>query len=176
MHMVKYFNLVVIERYAKFDGRAGRAELWWFYLAHFLVMFLVIPLPATVLGTLIGVNSLGTLLMLLYWLGTLIPTLAVAVRRLHDTNKSGWWILIGQIPFVGIVLFVFLVTKGDQGANQYGNPDPGLVAINRTDLARVAVMTDCAALQSEFDTAALNGDVDLMACINNRMGQLGCPG
>ena len=61
---------------------------------------------------------------LLVWLATLIPSLAVAVRRLHDINKSGWYILIGFIPFVGgIILLIWAVKEGDKGANQFG-PDP----------------------------------------------------
>jgi uncharacterized membrane protein YhaH (DUF805 family) len=121
MQMVTAFKLVVFERYAVFEGRAGRAEYWWFFLANFLI-----SLVLQALGR--GASALA-LVSLLYSLALFIPGLAVAVRRLHDTDKSGWWILISLIPLVGIiVLIVFLATDGDQGANQYGNPDPGLPA------------------------------------------------
>jgi uncharacterized membrane protein YhaH (DUF805 family) len=121
MVMVDYFKLVVFERYAVFEGRAGRAEYWWFFLANLIISF--------VLQALAGASDALLILAVVYSLAVLIPGLAVAVRRLHDTNKSGWWILISLVPFVGvIVLIVFLATDGDQGANQYGNPDPGLPA------------------------------------------------
>lgn len=121
MPMVTAFKLVVFERYALFEGRAGRAEYWWFFLANFLI--------GLVIQVLAGVSDALVILSLIYSLALLIPGLAVAVRRLHDTNKSGWWILISLVPLVGIiVLIVFLATDGDPGANQYGNPDPGLPA------------------------------------------------
>ncbi len=121
MPMVTAFKLVVFERYAVFEGRAGRAEYWWFFLANFLI--------SLVLQGLGRGASILAIVSLIYSLALLIPGLAVAVRRLHDTNKSGWWILISLVPLVGIiVLIVFLATDGDPGANQYGNPDPGLPA------------------------------------------------
>ena len=121
MPMVTAFKLVVFERYAVFEGRAGRAEYWWFFLANFLI--------GLVIQILAGVSDALVILSVIYSLALLIPGLAVAVRRLHDTNKSGWWILIALVPLVGIiVLIVFLATDGDPGANQYGNPDPGLPA------------------------------------------------
>ena len=119
MPMVTAFKLVVFERYAVFEGRAGRAEYWWFFLANFLI--------SLVLQGLGRGASILAIVSLIYSLALLIPGLAVAVRRLHDTDKSGWWILISLVPLVGIiVLIVFLATDGDPGANQYGNPDPGL--------------------------------------------------
>jgi len=121
MQMVTAFKLVVFERYAVFGGRAGRAEYWWFFLANLLV--------SLVFQILAGAVDALVILSLIYSLALLIPGLAVAIRRLHDTNKSGWWILIALVPLVGIiVLIVFLATDGDPGANQYGNPDPGLPA------------------------------------------------
>lgn len=121
MPMVTAFKLVVFERYAVFEGRAGRAEYWWFFLANFLI--------GLVIQILAGVSDALVILSVIYSLALLIPGLAVAVRRLHDTNKSGWWLLIALVPLVGIiVLIVFLATDGDPGANQYGNPDPGLPA------------------------------------------------
>jgi len=119
MLMVEYFKLVVFERYAQFTGRAGRAEYWWFFLANLIVSVLFNALGrATALFALIG---------LLYSLALLIPGIAVAIRRLHDTGRSGWWLLISLVPIVGIiVLIVFLATEGDPGANEYGPPDPGL--------------------------------------------------
>ncbi|HQR50311.1 MAG TPA: DUF805 domain-containing protein [Methylophilaceae bacterium] len=98
-------------KYADFSGRAKRPEFWWFVLFLFLV--------SLVLGLVSNTVSL------LFSLGTLIPSLAVGARRLHDTNRSGWWQLIGLIPVIGwIVLIVFCAQEGESGDNQYGAP-PG---------------------------------------------------
>lgn len=75
----------------------------------------------SVLATLFG------LALLLFWLATIVPSLAVTIRRLHDTGKSGWWVLLGLIPFVGLVLLVFLALDGEPGDNQYG-PSPKAAA------------------------------------------------
>jgi uncharacterized membrane protein YhaH (DUF805 family) len=121
MVMVEYFKLVVFERYAQFEGRSGRAEFWWFALANFIVGALLQILAAAASGLIF--------LYFIYSLALLIPGLAVGIRRLHDTGKSGWFLLIALIPFVGfIILIVFLATDGDAAANEYGNPDPGLPA------------------------------------------------
>jgi uncharacterized membrane protein YhaH (DUF805 family) len=116
--MVNAFKLVVLERYAQFDGRAGRAEYWWFFLANLLIS--------------VALNVLGRaadLFVFVGWLvslALLVPALAVAVRRLHDTSRSGWWLLIVLVPFVGwIVLIVFLASEGTPGSNEYGVTAPG---------------------------------------------------
>lgn len=121
MVMVEAFKRVVAERYAQFDGRAGRAEYWWFFLANLLI--------GVVLQILAAAVDVFFILSFVYSLALLIPGLAVAVRRLHDTGKSGWMVLIALVPLVGIIiLIVFLATEGDAGANEYGEPDPGLPA------------------------------------------------
>ncbi len=121
MILIEYWKLVVLERYAKFDGRAGRAEYWWFVLANFLI--------AVVLYILVAIASIFFVLLIVFWLALIVPSIAVAIRRLHDTNKTGWFILISLIPFVGgIILLVFLATQGNLTANDYGAPDPGLPA------------------------------------------------
>ena len=107
-----YYRRVVFERYAKFDGRAARPEFWWFVLANFII--------GVVFNILSQVSDLFFFLSLLYSLAVLVPYLAVAVRRLHDTDKSGWWLLIGLIPCAGIIiLIVFFATEGTRGPNQY---------------------------------------------------------
>jgi uncharacterized membrane protein YhaH (DUF805 family) len=111
--LVSYWKRVVLERYAQFTGRARRAEFWWYFLANFII--------GVVLNILIAVSSIFWVLYVIYALAVLIPGLAVAVRRLHDTDKSGWWILIGLIPIAGIiVLIVFWATDGSPSPNQYG--------------------------------------------------------
>jgi uncharacterized membrane protein YhaH (DUF805 family) len=105
----------VLKNYAGFTGRARRAEYWWFALINIII---VIVLYA------IGIGIRFPFLGLIYSLAVLVPGLAVAVRRLHDTDKSGWWVLISLIPFVGgIILIVLLALEGTQGPNKYG-PSP----------------------------------------------------
>ncbi len=112
--------LGVLKKYAEFTGRARRAEYWMFVLISFIVCFL--------LGIIQSVIGAGSALTGLYSLAVLIPGLAVSVRRLHDTNRSGWWLLIGLIPFVGfIVLIVFSAQVGQSGDNPFGS-DPKAAA------------------------------------------------
>ena len=121
MPLVEYWKLVVLQRYAKFDGRAGRAEYWWFVLANVIIWF--------ALAILMRISGIFVILVIGFWLAIIIPSIAVAIRRLHDTNKSGWFLLISLVPLVGgIILLVFLASQGDPGTNQYGEPDPGLPA------------------------------------------------
>ncbi len=122
MDMINIWKTVVLQRYAKFDGRASRAEFWWFVLANFLIYI--------VLAVLMNITSLFVVLYFVYAIGTIIPAIAVAIRRLHDTNKSGWFLLIGLIPFVGfIILIVFYATEGTNGPNDHGvAAEPAAVA------------------------------------------------
>ena len=114
--------LVVLKKYATFSGRAQRAEYWWFYLISTLII-IGLSLIDQATGTLDEETGMG-LLTTLYSLAILIPSIAVGVRRLHDTGRSGWWLLIGLIPVIGsIVLIVFFVLDSEPGDNAYGaNP------------------------------------------------------
>ncbi len=77
------------------------------------------------LAILIQISSIFIVLYIAYGLGLIVPSIAVAIRRLHDTDKSGWWLLIGLIPFGGIVLLVFYILEGTNGPNNYGaGPEP----------------------------------------------------
>ena len=108
--------LAVLKKYAVFSGRAQRQEYWMFVLFNILI--------AIVLAVIDGVIGSPGVLSGLYSLAIVIPNIAVFVRRLHDTDRSGWWVLLGLVPIIGgIVLFVFSVLEGDAGDNQYG-PDP----------------------------------------------------
>ncbi|MCP2670033.1 DUF805 domain-containing protein [Maricaulaceae bacterium EIL42A08] len=111
----------VYSNYFNFQGRARRSEYWFFYL--FAVIVGVVAQILIVSTGEIGAGIFG-LVYLVFILGTIIPQLAVAVRRLHDTDRSGWWLLIGLIPLVGfIVLLIFMVGDSKPGANKYGaNP------------------------------------------------------
>lgn len=96
-------------KYADFSGRASRSEYWWFFL------FIILA------GALIAI--LSDRLAMVFYLATLLPSLAAATRRLHDTSRSGWWQLVCLIPLIGlIVLLVFLAQKGDGTADAPGAP------------------------------------------------------
>ncbi|RLE20586.1 MAG: DUF805 domain-containing protein [Actinobacteria bacterium] len=120
MPIIDTWKLVVLERYAKFDGRAGRPEYWWFALANFLAWMVLSILAVAAMAF---ADVLGILMFLVlgaYWVGLIVPTIAVAIRRLHDSNKSGWLLLIALIPFGSIVVLVFMLLASDTGANQFG--------------------------------------------------------
>jgi uncharacterized membrane protein YhaH (DUF805 family) len=105
----------VLKKYTVFGGRAARPEFWWFTLINIIIAILI----ATLAGALLGRG--GLVIYYLYDLAVLLPGLAVTFRRLHDTDKSGWWILISIVPIVGsIVLIVFLASAGTPGDNRYG--------------------------------------------------------
>lgn len=105
-----------------FDGRARRKEYWMFTLFA-VIISIVLGILDGVFGTVSAAGNVG-LLGTVFMLAILIQSLAVGARRLHDTGRSGWWLLIGLLPFVGaIILIVLMVLEGRQGENPYG-PDP----------------------------------------------------
>jgi uncharacterized membrane protein YhaH (DUF805 family) len=115
----------VYSNYFNFQGRARRSEYWWFYL-FYVIVILVLSVLAGALG---DAGVIFGVLYLVFLLGTIIPMLAAGVRRLHDTGRSGWWILIGLIPLVGaIVLLIFFVGDSQAGPNQYGDNPKGNIA------------------------------------------------
>jgi uncharacterized membrane protein YhaH (DUF805 family) len=114
--------LEALKKYAVFSGRSRRMEYWYFVLFN-IIVGVVLALIDMLIGTFSAMSNIG-LLSGIYSLAVLIPTLAVMVRRLHDIDRTGWWILINLIPLVGtIVLLVFALTPGTPGSNRYG-PDP----------------------------------------------------
>lgn len=119
--------------YGNFKGRATRPEFWWFWLFCVLILGVAqIPLSIAVNGlfddnpnTGLGVGTFAFIYFVV-WVVLFIPLLAVLVRRLHDSDKSGWWVLIGILPLIGtIVLFIFAVTPSQPARNQYGAPQVG---------------------------------------------------
>ena len=102
------------------DGRASRPEYWWFFLSEFILWAIAVTIDMAL--------STGYILASIVGLIYFIPLITAAIRRLHDTGRSGWWYLIVFVPFVGfIILIVFLATQGNPGQNEYG-PPPGTVA------------------------------------------------
>lgn len=118
--------LKVLRQYADFSGRARRTEYWMFVL--FNILFVI---AAMILDNILGLTVEGLpygVFYFLYAIAIIIPSLAVAVRRLHDVGKSGWMILIAIIPIVGAIwLLVLYCTDSDAGENEYG-PNPKLNA------------------------------------------------
>jgi uncharacterized membrane protein YhaH (DUF805 family) len=114
--------LEVLKKYAVFTGRAHRKEYWYYFLINFLIITALL-LVDNMLGTLDKEAGVG-LVSGLYMLAVLLPGLAVAVRRLHDIGRSGWWVLLSLIPIIGpIILIFFLIQDSMPGDNAYG-PNP----------------------------------------------------
>lgn len=128
------------DKYISFSGRARRSEYWWFGLATLLyslgvtLVFFVVNFGAGGFAKTSGLSSLGLLVLILGAIGYLaliLPAIAVTVRRFHDVNLSGWWVLagfvVGVVPLVGwiasIAMFIVTVLKGTAGENRFG-PDP----------------------------------------------------
>ena len=111
-----------LKKYAVFGGRSRRKEYWYFVLFS-LIVSLVLSAIDALLGTFSSSTNVG-LLGGIYGLAIIIPSIAVSVRRLHDIDRTGWWVLIGLVPVIGtIVLLVFAVLDGTPGQNRFG-PNP----------------------------------------------------
>jgi uncharacterized membrane protein YhaH (DUF805 family) len=115
------YYLTVLKNYANFSGRARRSEYWYFVLFN-----MIFAITAIILDNVLGLAFMGTLgpIYLVYLLAMFIPGLAVSARRLHDINKSGWFLLVAIIPIIGgIWLLVLFCTDSTPGENKYG-PNP----------------------------------------------------
>jgi uncharacterized membrane protein YhaH (DUF805 family) len=110
----------VLSNYATFSGRARRSEFWYWLLA-----VMVIGLAFALLAALLGSGIFGTILdfgYLIFSLVIIVPSIAVAMRRLHDSGKTGWFLLLALIPIVNLIPLVFCALPSDEGSNQYGAP------------------------------------------------------
>ncbi|MBX9573433.1 MAG: DUF805 domain-containing protein [Candidatus Obscuribacterales bacterium] len=115
---------VLTTKYASFDGRASRKEFWMFMLAQFCISF-IINLAIIGLWTATAINL--SVISTIYALATLVPGLAIAVRRLHDSNRTGWWELMGFVPVVGaLTLVVFYCLPGTADENKFGSKPKGI--------------------------------------------------
>ncbi len=111
---------VLLNKYATFSGRARRSEYWWWYLFVTLV-FVVAGILDNAIGLTysdltVGGGWIATIAAIVF----LVPNLAVAVRRLHDTGRTGWWLLIGLVPFIGFVVLLYFFVLDSENDNQYG--------------------------------------------------------
>lgn len=119
-----HWYFAVVGKYATFAGRARRKEYWMFALVNFVICAALAIAGMVMLGKSQNSALVMDAVLGVYLLLILLPSLAVTVRRLHDTGRSGWWFWIQLVPFVGpIVLFVFTVLDGTPGTNAYG-PSP----------------------------------------------------
>ncbi len=101
--------------YFTIQGRAQRSQYWWYALFTFIIAII-----ASVIDAALGVP----IFYLIFVLATLAPSICVAIRRMHDKDKSGWWLLIGLVPIIGALYLLYLfVTRGTEGENRFG-PDP----------------------------------------------------
>ena len=104
-----------LKKYVQFDGRASVKEFWMFFLCNFIVELII--------GFIQGILDIS-ILGGIYSLAILLPSLALAIRRLHDQSKAGWWILVSLIPLIGWIWYIVLMClSGTVGPNQYGE-DP----------------------------------------------------
>jgi len=134
--------LKAFRNYFKFKGRARRKEYWMFMLFNVVLASVAAVLDSALLGT-VSKNLGFGLLSSLYALVALMPELAVTVRRLHDVGKSGWWLFITLVPFIGSIwLLVLLASDGQPGENKYGpNPASRLTGAGGRRKSRAALLT-----------------------------------
>lgn len=110
-------------KYGDFDGRAQRSEFWWWILFVTLLQIaasIVLTVLLIVFQNAGFLQWLGVLIFMIVVLAVILPSIAVSVRRLHDRDLSGWWYLLGFVPFGSIVLLVWYVMPGTPGPNRYG--------------------------------------------------------
>jgi len=127
----RYFLDTIKNRYAQFTGRASRSEFWYFALFYFILDIVAIMIDALLINPMLGVAPAqagqGGFIQMIFALGLLVPSIALGIRRLHDTGKSGWWYLLVFIPVIGwLLLLYFYVTDSQPETNQYGENPKGL--------------------------------------------------
>ena len=110
----------VFTQYVGFSGRARRSEFWYFYLFTILLSIVASIVQRAM------TNSTNGIVTTIIGLAIILPSLAVGARRLHDTSRSGWWLLIGLIPVIGTIVLIVFWVQDSHGDNQYG-PSPKAV-------------------------------------------------
>jgi len=126
--MIDWYKKAIFDNYANFSGRARRSEYWYYLLTNFIVVMLLFIISGFLSFLHYSLGIVGMILYFLYLALTIVPSLAVIVRRLHDVGKSGWYYFIAFIPFIGFIwLLVLLVTDSEYGTNAWG-PNPKTAA------------------------------------------------
>lgn len=105
----------VLKKYAVFNGRARRAEYWMFTLVSLIVSLVLFGIDMAL--------GISPVLEVLYSVAVLLPGIAVGVRRLHDTDRQGWWLLLFLVPVIGLIILIVMLAKDSVPPNQYG-PNP----------------------------------------------------
>ncbi len=124
---IENFKHCVVHKYANFEGRASRSEYWHFMLVYQLIIATILFICAAI-SCIIPVSgttgvALGLVVLFILSIGFIIPGIAVAVRRLHDVGWSGWFVLVGFIPFVGVpIMLILMALPGKSAANRFGAP------------------------------------------------------
>ena len=126
---MEWYLKVMRDNYANFKGRARRKEYWMYTLIFTVLLIALMTIMFSVLSFSdeTGIETgpgvyLTVILVIVFLFAHFIPTIALTVRRLHDTGKSGWWYLIVLVPFLGnFVIFIFTLIDGDRGDNKYGS-------------------------------------------------------
>ncbi|TLD69624.1 DUF805 domain-containing protein [Phragmitibacter flavus] len=109
----------VLKKFAVFDGRARRKEYWMFTLFNIIAIVLLMIVE--------GIIGTGGILGFVYMLAVILPSIGVSIRRLHDTNRSGWFLLFVLIPFIGgFIVLYFMILDGTPGANKFGENPKGV--------------------------------------------------
>lgn len=128
MNSLKLAARSVLSKYATFSGRASRSEFWLWVLFTLILMAITRLVDATVVGPMLGFGSFqpeaGQPLSLLVSLALLLPSVAVAARRLHDIGYSAWWLLIGFIPIIGVLVLIYFYVQPSEETNSFGSPEP----------------------------------------------------
>ena len=117
--MSGYIN--AMRRYVEFGGRSSRSEFWFFVLFYLIIIVVAVIIDTAVLGSQMqqGIGILSGIVVLVH----IIPSISAGVRRLHDSDRSGWWWFIGLVPFVGFIwLIVLYILEGTPGPNRFGPP------------------------------------------------------
>ena len=141
---------VVTKNYINFNGRARRREFWMFTLVHLIIIFLSL--------------FLGPVAFILYMLLTIMPAVEVGIRRLHDTGRSGWWILAANVPILFVIYYYYMILEGDQGANIYGDSpkesymDRLMNDIDTSSHSRTSSSSRCSINLSDLDPEKLFGN------------------
>ncbi|MFZ3192547.1 MAG: DUF805 domain-containing protein [Moraxellaceae bacterium] len=119
---MEWYLKVVRDNYANFTGRARRQEYWMFSVFHLIAIIVLAMIDGVIFGNMILTG--------LYLLATLVPSLAVTIRRFHDQDKSGWFVLLSLIPVIGgLILLVFMCLEGTRAGNRFG-ADPKAMALD----------------------------------------------